>query len=298
MELPLVVGVDGSDSSLRATDWAVDHALRHGLPLRLVNASLWERYEVAAAQERGRRPSGQVLAENIVAAAAERARYRNRDLKISTEVVREDPARALLEAGEDASALILGSHGRGEVADLLLGSVGLAVAARAHCPVIVVRGDDFSVRSGHGHILLGVGGRSAPAAVEFAFREAEARRCALDAVRAWRTPALEALEHPLEGAAGHPHSGDQHARLHESQASARLDEALRDAAREHPGVRVRRATIEGPARKVLVRRSAAADMLIVGAQRRPGHLGLQLGVVGHAVLHHAECPVAVVPQPA
>ncbi|WP_198547390.1 universal stress protein [Streptomyces jeddahensis] len=296
MELPLVVGVDGSASSLRATDWAVDHALRHGLALRLVNASLWERYEVA--QHRAERPSGEIAAENIVAAAAERARYRNPDLKISTEVVREDPVRALLQEAEDASALVLGSHGRGEVADLLLGSVGLAVAARAHCPVIIVRGDDFSVRSGHGHILLGVGDRSAPAAVHFAFREAEARRCTLDAVRAWRTPALETLEHPLEAAAGHPRSAAEHARLHENEASARLDEALREAAREHPGVRVRRATVEGPARKVLVRRSAAADLLIVGAQRRPGHLGLQLGVVGHAVLHHAECPVAVVPQPA
>lgn len=45
MELPLVVGVDGSDSSLAAVDWAVDEAARHGLPLRLLYGSLWERYE-------------------------------------------------------------------------------------------------------------------------------------------------------------------------------------------------------------------------------------------------------------
>lgn len=45
MELPLVVGVDGSEPSLRAMDWAVDEAARHGLPLRLVHAFLWERYE-------------------------------------------------------------------------------------------------------------------------------------------------------------------------------------------------------------------------------------------------------------
>lgn len=45
MELPLVVGVDGSVPSLGAVDWAVDEAARHGIPLRLVYASLWERYE-------------------------------------------------------------------------------------------------------------------------------------------------------------------------------------------------------------------------------------------------------------
>lgn len=48
MELPLIVGVDGSDSSFLAIDWAVDEAARLGLPLRLVYASLWERYEGAA----------------------------------------------------------------------------------------------------------------------------------------------------------------------------------------------------------------------------------------------------------
>ncbi|MEU9383029.1 universal stress protein, partial [Streptomyces sp. NPDC048279] len=45
MDLPLVVGVDGSESSLRAVDWAADEAALRGAPLRLVYASLWERYE-------------------------------------------------------------------------------------------------------------------------------------------------------------------------------------------------------------------------------------------------------------
>lgn len=45
MELPLVVGVDGSEPSMRAVDWAADEAALRGVPLRLVYASLWERYE-------------------------------------------------------------------------------------------------------------------------------------------------------------------------------------------------------------------------------------------------------------
>ncbi|GHC47515.1 hypothetical protein GCM10010309_02500 [Streptomyces violaceochromogenes] len=48
MDLPLVAGVDGSEPSLRAVDWAADEAALRGVPLRLVNASLWERYEGAA----------------------------------------------------------------------------------------------------------------------------------------------------------------------------------------------------------------------------------------------------------
>ena len=74
MALPLVVGVDGSDGSLRAIDWAVDEAQRRGLSLRLVYASLWERYEGALPTAGRERPSEQVMAENIVGTAAERVR--------------------------------------------------------------------------------------------------------------------------------------------------------------------------------------------------------------------------------
>ena len=99
MELPLVVGVDGSESSLRAVDWAADEAALHGVPLRLVNASMWERYEGAAlAQELGR-PSERVMAENIVGTAAERARRRDPDLKIQTDILPEDTVSALLSEG-------------------------------------------------------------------------------------------------------------------------------------------------------------------------------------------------------
>ncbi|MET9013979.1 universal stress protein [Streptomyces olivaceoviridis] len=65
---------------------------------------------------------------------------------------------------------------------------------------------------------------------------------------------------------------------------------------EHPHVRTRPATLEGPAGKILVDRSAAADLVIVGARRRTWNLGFQLGWVGHTLLRHAQCPVAVVPE--
>lgn len=283
MELPLVVGVDGSDGSLPAVDWAVDEAARHGLPLRLVHGSLWERYEGLTPSVGPDRPAGQVSADHIVASAAERAGRRNPDVKVSTDVLPADATDALLHESDNATALVTGSRGRGDLKGLLLGSVGLAVAARAHCPVVVVRGDQAGLSGTHRRILLGAG---APAtgeeAARFAFREAEARGCVLDVVRAWRRPAHGSAEAPD--------------RDHEERARTELDELLRDAVADHPGVRVHRATVEGPARKVLVHRSAAADLVIVGARRRQGHLGLQLGIVAHTLLHHAECPVAVVPR--
>ncbi|GAU70523.1 paraquat-inducible protein A [Streptomyces sp. NBRC 110611] len=66
--------------------------------------------------------------------------------------------------------------------------------------------------------------------------------------------------------------------------------------RDNPRVDARRQVTEGPAHKVLLEASPQADLLVVGALRRHGRFGLQLGRVSHAVLHHASCPVAVVPQ--
>ncbi|ELP68831.1 universal stress protein [Streptomyces turgidiscabies] len=289
-DLPLVVGVDGSEQSFGAVDWAADEATVRGVPLRLVYASQWERYEGdALAQDLGRSPE-RILAETIVEAADERAHRRQADVKVVAEVLPEEPVPALLREGRNASALVLGTRGRSGITELLLGSVSLAVAGRAQCPVIVVGcGPERRPRiRTEQRVVLGVGADPNPAAVDFAFRAAADRDATLRAVRAWRRPAHETVDHPL--LTGEP------ARLHEQQAAEVLEEALRDTAAEHPSVRVRRQTVEGPARKVLVEASATADLLVVGAQRREGHFGIQLGPVTHAALHHSACPVAVVPQ--
>ena len=135
MALPVVVGVDGSDSSLLAVDWATDEAARQGLPLRLVYASLWERYEGVMPSGGLQRPSEQVMADNIVATAAERVRRRNPDVKVTAEVLPEDPVDALLRESAGAAAVVTGCRGRGELQGLLLGTVSLAVAGRASGPV-------------------------------------------------------------------------------------------------------------------------------------------------------------------
>ncbi|MEU1010354.1 universal stress protein [Streptomyces sp. NPDC005890] len=288
-ELPLVVGVDGSEASLTAVDWAVDEAARRGLPLRLVYACLWARYEGAAPSGSQEPLSEQVLAEQIVASAAARARERSSQVRTATEIVPQEAVAALLSEGDKAFAVVTGARGRGVVKELLPGSVGLAVAARARCPVVVVRGDRSGLAGAHRRVLLGAGEPdTAGDAVRFAFQEAEARGCVLDVVRVWHRPARES--------AGRPLLGKDLAPRHEREAAELLDTLLREVTADHPRVRVDRTTLEGHARKVLVDRSAAADLVVVGARPRHGRLGHQLGRVAHALLHHSLCPVALVPQ--
>ncbi|WP_328875536.1 universal stress protein [Streptomyces sp. NBC_00287] len=291
MVLPLVVGVDGSEPSLHAVDWAVDAAVRHGLPLRIVHASLWERYEGAALEDTPGAVSDVVtehdLAESVVGLADQRARQRASTLEISTGVLPEDPVSALLREARLASGVVTGVRGRGPIRDLLLGSVGLSLAARAPCPVAVVRGRAENRQTANGRVVLGVGEATAAAAVRYAFREAAVRGCEIEAVRAWRRPAHRTAPHPL--LTGEP------AHAEEEHAAELLDKALDSVAEEYSDVIVHRALVEGSTRHALVARSSAADLLVIGAHRRHGHLGLQLGLVGHTVLHHAACPVAVVP---
>lgn len=123
------------------------------------------------------------------------------------------------------------------------------------------------------------------ATLTFAFEEARRRGVPVEAVRAWRCPAHETTDHPL--LTGEP------ARLHAQQAAEILDKALQDAPAD---VETHRRTVEGHTRTVLVDASRDAGLLVVGAKRRPGHFGLQLGRIAHGVLHHSACPIAVVPE--
>ncbi|MDX3236921.1 universal stress protein [Streptomyces sp. ME03-5709C] len=292
MTLPLVVGTDGSDASLKAVDWAADEAAVRGVPLRIVYAFLWERYEGRAPSFTREPPEGRILARHIASSAEDRARLRRPDLEISAEVLAEDTQYALLHEGTHATAVVVGHRGRGGMAGLLLGSVGLTLAGRAECPVIVVRGDRDESGTGDGErwIVLGVGpDEHSSAAVEFAFREAELRGCGVRAVHAWRIS-------PGEGADWTGYE-DEAVKAHQRRAEEHLDEALRAAATARPGVRYRRCAGEGHARKILLATLDNADLLVVGARRRSNPFGLQLGPVNHALLHHAPCPVAVVPQP-
>ncbi|MFK4105297.1 universal stress protein [Streptomyces sp. NPDC019531] len=288
MDPPVVVGVDGSEPSLRAVDWAADEAAVRGLPLRLVYASLWERYEGTQLSHDLGKPSEQVQAEDIVETAARRARLRRPDVLVSTDVQAEEPEYALVRASREASLLVTGTRGRSGLAEALLGSVSLTVAGHAHCPMIVVRGnhDNQAASPVHGRVVVGVGEKpTGSAAVRFAVEEARRRGAVLEAVRAWRCPAHESTDHPL--LAGEP------ARLHQQQAAEALETALQGI----PGdIEAHRRTVEGYARTVLENASRDADLLVVGARRSERHFGLQLGRVAHGVLHHSACPVAIVPE--
>lgn len=290
MKKPLVVGIDGSDSSLDAVDWAVAEAVRRALPVRLVHGSLWERYERRRPDFSTASRPGHVMAEQMVGSALERVAKLAPELEVSTTLAADDPAAALLREGRNATAVVLGTRGRGAISGSLLGSTGLRVAAAASCPVVVVRGEPAAVRGEFGRVAVGVGapGESS-AAVEFAFSTAQAREADLLAVHAWHRGLRELPE------TGHLSGDGSDADAYEAERA--LGAALLAPGQAHPKVTVHTLLPEGRAHHALIDATTASDLVVVGARRPRGGIGMQLGPVNHAVLHHAACPVAVVPQP-
>ncbi|MGW5044815.1 universal stress protein [Streptomyces griseoluteus] len=280
---PIVVGVDGSEAALRAVDWAADEAALRGAPLRIVYASLWERYEEAAPADEPVAPPKAAGARVFVETAARRAGDRRPEVRITTLVPPEDPEYALVRESGLAGVVVVGCRGRGGVTETLVGSVSLAVAGHAHCPVVVVRGDRYDAPTNG--VVLGIGtGPEAAVTQRFAVEEAYLRGVPLHAVRAWRHP---------RRAAGHPLLTGEPAHFEQRQATELLEEALGEVPSD---LKVERHRVEVRARDALLGLSHGADLLVVGARRRHGRFGLQLGRVTYGVLHRAACPVAVIPE--
>ena len=132
----IVVGVDGSEQSLAALDWAITEArLRRG-EVRLVTA--WYYPPLASTVGYGviddtfKKDAEQELAKALTDVA-------DAGVAVTGQVVENSPATALLDAARDADLLIVGSRGHGGFTGLLLGSVSSQVIHHAHCPVLVVR---------------------------------------------------------------------------------------------------------------------------------------------------------------
>ncbi|MEV4611579.1 universal stress protein [Kitasatospora sp. NPDC049258] len=270
MHLPVITGVDGSEASLAAADWAAREALLRDRPLRVLHALPLMPHLLPSwcAQPR---PAGADLLHDVRHVLA----VRHPQLAVRTEEVHDAVTSALVAAGEDAELLVLGARGSGGFPELRVGATALHIAARVGCPTVLVPLEPLGPQPRE-QVVIGVDARRpAEAAIEFAFEAARRYGLPLRAVDAGAAP-------PTEGT-GSGRGGE----------SALLARVLQPWQAIHPEVQVV-ADIEGagPGR-VLVEASAKARLLVLG--RRPTDRAGVLGPVAHAVLHHADCPVAVVP---
>lgn len=140
----VVVGVDGSSTSGRAIEFAFDFAARHGCELMAVHA--WADLPVDALEpvRLWDEDTSEVrrAAERLLDDALAECRARRPEVPVRRQVSLDRPAHALMDQADGAALLVVGSHGRGAIRSVMVGSVSHAVIYHAPCPVAVLRGDD------------------------------------------------------------------------------------------------------------------------------------------------------------
>ncbi|MFG1812227.1 universal stress protein [Kribbella sp. NPDC049174] len=264
---PVVVGVDGSEHSRRALEWAAGEARLRGAVLHIVHALPF-----------GLSPSGgpdlhvDAATRSLTELAAVARSLDSRPLTVTNDVVDGLPVKMLVEVSRHSALVVLGSRGQGGFANLLLGSTAVEVSARAASPVVVVPpGADVLNRSGD--VMVGVDGSHDEPALEFAFSRASQRWARLVAIHVWDLPDGERAE---------------------EESDALLARTLTPWQDRFPDVIVETRSIRGQVVAALVAASAAhGEVIVVGGRGRSVLAGALLGSVSQGLLRHAAVPVVI-----
>ena len=267
----IVVGVDGTPESVAAARWAVDAArLRQvdlllvcGYQIPMMNPELTAD-SLAVTQDAAERVVSDVVSQLAVPPS----------MKVDTLIELASPVVMLRRASETAALVVLGAHHFNTFDRLLTGPVASPVAAQSDCPVVVVPGAWSGTAVDTRPVVVAVDGETAAtAALDFAFAEAELRRCGVTALHCFA----------LRDA-----PSDQGKR-------ASIAEVLAGHEQSHPDIPVQTLFIAGEPEDAIVDQSWAAALIVVGRPHRR-RLGSWNRSVAKAVLDRAHCPLVVVPQ--
>jgi len=282
----ITVGYDGSPSAHRALTWAVERAVRRHLRVHIVttwqlpivyagfSSAVAVPMSVPLVRAHGEAAVARALQEAHAAGAQARSTF-----------CEADAGATLVRLSAGADQVVVGDRGQSPVGRSLMGSVSSYVAHHSDVPVTVVRGDTRDRRP----VIVGVDPFSpSPPAIRRAAIEAAMSEAELLVIATWtfadsgRVGRLLGTEEP---------TGEGIERAVREQVSGLITDVISTLG----PIRTRLDVAQGAARKVLVRASAGADLLVVGT-RRLGAVGrLCLGSTSTSCLHHAACPVQVVP---
>ncbi|KSZ56114.1 universal stress protein [Rhodococcus pyridinivorans KG-16] len=287
---PIVVGVDGSPTSLQAAAWAAMEATRRMTPLTLITSMFMPGgYGIPVGLPDSFFEDEEREAEKRLAAAAHHVAQSASPstLTIETVICQGPPARELVERSKTAFMVVIGANQGGPIERAFLGSVSGTVVTHAHCPVAVIRSlPEIGINDLSGPIVVGVdGSKHSEHAITVAFEEAALRNTQLVAVSAWSDVEVHA-----------PFSGDVDWTTIENRERAVLSESLAGRAEGFPDVQVRPIVVMDQPARYLREQAERAQLLVVGSRGRGGFVGMLLGSTTRALLHTASmtCPLLVV----
>lgn len=283
----VLVGVDGSDDGLRATEYAARVAIRRNVELLIVHAvddavlaGAWGVvYDPSVLQEAG---------QETLTSAIEAAQAVGLDAEhIHGDVLVGSPSGVLTRLSDNAVVVVVGRRAVSGLERIFVGSTSVGVAASAGCPVIMISAASNPQRTG-GHKLIGAGvdPRRGVPALTWAFEEARARGAAVRVI-------FVVPQQPTRwwGSQQPPTAEQQAAMI--ADATKHLDQEVATVRAANPDVDVQLDVRYGDPLEVLVEQSDDLDLLVLG--NKGGAIpGMTLGGVVRGAMAHARCPVAIV----
>ncbi|GAA1965251.1 universal stress protein [Amycolatopsis minnesotensis] len=277
-EHTIVVGIDLTPACLDAARWAAREAVRRGVGLVLLHASAFGPREPEPGSASVRRGADSPSSQGYrwLERAATEARNAAPRVRLTVELACGIAPELLAGWSRTAELVVVGSHGLGGLSGVLVGSVALKIAARAWCPVVVVRGSTVP----EGTVVVGVDASpESDLAWEFAVESAASRMVPLVVAHAWHAE-------PWAGAAQVAET-----RSRERQA---VEDRVVGWRGKYPDVEFRlHAVQDRDAARVLLGLSGSAQLIVIGSRGRGPIAGGLLGSTGNALLSRAPCPVVL-----
>lgn len=283
----VLVGVDGSNASYKATWWAANYAKHAGLTLQIVCAYSLPSYAAvsfdATYTAMGDDNAAHADAQEILSKA--KAIADEQGVEATTLIVTGDPASVFVELSRNYNLIVIGNRGKGGLAERLLGTTSSSLPAYAYCPIIVVpyTDDDGNLMHLNNTITkVAVGADESKWGVK-------ALRIAADFAASWNAE-LEVISAVPEVKGV---SSD------DSVYDSYMDDLKTRVAplqEKHPDLSVNCRIVPGSAVHTLTEASYSHDVVVVGSRGRGGFTGLLLGSISQGLLQHAVSPVYVVPR--
>ncbi|PAU69364.1 universal stress protein [Bifidobacterium italicum] len=282
----ILVGVDGSHASYKATWWAANYAKHVGLSLQIVCAYSLPSYAAvsfdATYTAMGDDNAAHNDAQEILSKAKAIADEQGVDAQ--TLIVTGDPSSVFVELSRNYNLIVIGNRGKGGLAERLLGTTSSSLPAYAYCPIVVVPYTDDKGNLMHlNNVITKVAVGSDDTkwgirALELAAQFAHAWGAQLDVITV--VPSNTNLDN------------DEVRGKFEDELDARLQPILA----KYPELDIRENIVAGNAVETLTKASRDHDIVVVGSCGRGGFTGLLFNSTSQGLLQHSVSPVLVVPR--
>lgn len=278
----IVVGVDTSNASMGALDWATTLAQQTHSPMHILHGFSPDRPDWAFGMGSGT-DHFERAGERVLNRAKNRIQLRDRMIQVTTGLTESYPAKAMVRASALASMVVVGARGDSLLQVSPLGETAHQVAAHASCPVALVREDHAADNSYH-RVTVGMDRSEASAkALEWAFEHAERTGADVQVIHAWQ---------PRD--AKDPGLGDASWANYADRIRELVEQRIQEHRAAHPAVKVHTEILQGNPTRTVIHESTESDTLVLGARGDGGFEGLRLGRVAKDALSHSSCPLVIV----